>query len=131
MNKFLYPAVFQSEDEGYSVWIPDIQGCISQGDTFEEAYENINDALSLFVLEAKKEKEDLPKASKPESIQISKGQFVALIEFDLAAYLKKKDDKAVKKTLTIPAWLNEVAEEEGINFSQVLQKALKETLHLQ
>ena len=114
MNKILYPAVFQSEDVGYSVWIPDIQGCISQGDTLEEAYENIKDSLGLFVEEQKE-----------------KGQFVALVEFDWVSYLKKTDNRAVNKTLTIPAWLNEAAKSENINFSQVLQKALKETLHLQ
>lgn len=131
MNKFLYPAIFQAEDVGYSVWIPDIQGCISQGDTLEEAYENIKDALGLFVVEAKETKEILPEASRPENIKIEQGQFVALVDFDLVAYLKKTDNRSIKKTLTIPAWLNEIAEEENINFSQLLQKALKETLHLQ
>lgn len=132
MNKILYPAVFQSEDVGYSVWIPDIQVCISQGDTLEEAYENIKDSLGLFVEEQKDTKSYvLPEASKPEYIKVEKGQFVALVEFDWVSYLKKTDNRAVNKTLTIPAWLNEAAKSENINFSQVLQKALKETLHLQ
>lgn len=131
MNKFLYPAVFQAEDVGYSVWIPDIQGCISQGDTLAEAYENIKDALGLFVEEQKNTKDSLPDASKPENIKIEQDQFVALVEFDWVSYLKKTDDRAVKKTLTIPAWLNVAAERENINFSQLLQKALKDTLHIQ
>lgn len=97
MNKFLYPAIFQSEDEGYSVWIPDIQGCISQGDTFEEARENIKDALSVFVLEAKKENKDLPKASRAEIIQVVDGQFVVIIELDIVDYLKKKTVDLKKK----------------------------------
>ena len=132
MNKILYPAIFQSEDDGYSVWIPDIQGCISQGDTLEEAYENIKDALGLFVEEQKVTKSYvLPEASKPEDIKVDNGQFVALVEFDWVSYLKKTDNRSVNKTLTIPAWLNEAAKSKNINFSQVLQKALKETLHLQ
>lgn len=80
MNKILYPAVFQSEDVGYSVWIPDIQGCISQGDTWRSV-RNIKDSLGLFVEEQKDTKSYvLPEASKPEDIKVEKGQFVALVE---------------------------------------------------
>ena len=126
MNKFLYPAIFQSEDEGYSVWIPDIQGCISQGDTFEEARENIKDALSVFVLEAKKENKDLPKASRAEIIQVVDGQLV-----DIVDYLKKKNGGFEEKTLLIPKWLSNLAEAENIELSLILQKALRETLNFQ
>lgn len=131
MNKFLYPAIFQSEDEGYSVWIPDIQGCISQGDTFEEARENIKDALSVFVLESKKENKDLPKASRAEIIQVVDGQFVVIIELDIVDYLKKKNGGFEEKTLLIPKWLSNLAEAENIELSLILQKALRETLNFQ
>lgn len=130
MYKLYYPAVFQKEDVGYSVWLNDVSGCISQGDTFEEAVENIKDALGLCLEAMADEHAELPDPSAPESIILEPDQFVVIIEFDKLAYLKKHDKKAVKKTLSIPAWLNVAAEEQHINFSAVLQSALKEKLNI-
>lgn len=130
MNKLYYPAIFQKEDVGYSVWLNDVSGCISQGDTFEEAVENIKDALGLCLEAAADENTALPEPSSPENVELEQGQFTVLIEFDKLAYLKKHDKRSVKKTLSIPSWLNEAAEEQHINFSAVLQDALKEQLHI-
>lgn len=130
MNKLYYPAIFQKEDVGYSVWLNDVSGCISQGDTFEEAVENIKDALGLCLEAAADENTTLPEPSSPENVELEQGQFTVLIEFDKLAYLKKHDKRSVKKTLSIPSWLNEAAEEQHINFSAVLQDALKEQLHI-
>lgn len=130
MNKLYYPAVFQKEETGYSVWLNDVSGCISQGDTFEEAVENIKDALGLCLEAAADEHTELPEPSAPDSIELEPEQFVVIIEFDKLAYLKKHDKRAIKKTLSIPAWLNVAAEEQHINFSAVLQAALKEKLHI-
>lgn len=129
MNKYYYPAVFQKEDEGFSVWMPDVPGCISQGDTLEEAVENIKDAFGLFVEEEKQNGASIPAASLPNNVGIEDGQFVVLVEFDWTEYLKKNDTRTVKKTLTIPAWLNALAEDQHINFSGVLKSALIEKLH--
>lgn len=129
MNKYFYPAVFQKEDGGFSVWMPDVPGCISQGDTLEEAVENIKDAFGLFVEEEKENGREIQAASNPCDIELKPGQFVALIEFDWTEYLRKNDTRTVKKTLTIPAWLNALAEEQHINFSGVLKSALIEKLH--
>ena len=123
MNKLYYPAVFQKEETGYSVWLNDVSGCISQGD-------NIKDALGLCLEAAADEHTELPEPSAPDSIELEPEQFVVIIEFDKLAYLKKHDKRAVKKTLSIPAWLNVAAEEQHINFSAVLQAALKEKLHI-
>lgn len=129
MNKYYYPAVFQKEDDGFSVWMPDVPGCISQGNTLEEAVENIKDAFGLFVEEEKENGREIQVASNPGDVEIESDQFVALIEFDWTDYLKKHDTRTVKKTLTIPAWLNALAEEQHINFSGVLKSALIEKLH--
>ena len=129
MNKYYYPAVFQKEDSGFSVWMPDVPGCISQGDTLEEAVENIKDAFGLFVEEEKEKGGEIQAASNPGNLELEPGQFVALIEFDWTEYLRKNDTRTVKKTLTIPAWLNALAEEQHINFSGVLKSALIEKLH--
>ncbi|MFR1434187.1 MAG: type II toxin-antitoxin system HicB family antitoxin [Acutalibacteraceae bacterium] len=129
MNKYYYPAVFQKETDGFSVWLPDVPGCISQGDNLEEAVDNIKDAFGLFVEEEKANGATIPAASLPGDVKTEEGQFVALVEFDWAEYLRKNDTRTVKKTLTIPAWLNALAEEQHINFSGVLKSALIEKLH--
>ena len=90
MKKYYYPAVFQPEEVGYSVWLADINGAISQGDTLEEAIENIKDVvLGLYVEDAQERKSELPKASDPAYIVLEKGQVVSLIEFDLVEYQNK------------------------------------------
>lgn len=129
-TKICYPAIFQKEEIGYSVWVPDITGCISQGDTFEEAVEYITEALGL-CLEVSLERGEKPTVpSAPENLELKKGQFITMISFDTIEYQKKHSTRAVKKTLTIPAWLNTMSENENINFSAVLQEALMSKLHL-
>ena len=71
-----------------------------------------------------------PEASAPDDIVLEKDEFLVLVEFNLIEYLKNTSDKAVKKTLTIPSWLNNLAEQNNVNFSNVLKNALKEYLHI-
>ena len=130
MNKYYYPAVFQPEDVGYSIWLYDVDGCISQGDSLQEAIENIREAFGLYCEEYKSQSTEFPEATNPAKIPLDEGQFVALIEFDWLEYQKKYNSKAVKKTLSIPAWLNTIAEENNVNFSGILQDALTERLNL-
>ena len=131
MNKFYYPAVFQIEEEGgYSISFPDIIGCNTQGEDIEECYYMATSALGLILTDYLSNKIEFPKASTPNSIVLEDNQFVVLIAFDMLDYLKKNESKAVKKTLSIPSWLNEAAIEHNINFSQVLQEALKEILNI-
>lgn len=129
-TKIYYPAVFQKEDVGYSVWVPDIRGCVSQGDNFEEAANYITEAIGLCLEFALEHGEKPPAPSAPETIKIEDGQFVSVVMFDPIEYQKKYSTKAIKKTLTIPAWLNTMSEKEHINFSAVLQEALMEKLNL-
>lgn len=130
MDKLYYPAVMHPEKEGgYSVWLHDIEGCISQGETLSEAVENIKDALGLFYEDAAEGETILPAPSAPDSIKLGTGEFIAVIEFSPSEYLKIKSTKSVKKTLSIPAWLNSMAEAQQINFSAVLQSALVERLN--
>lgn len=126
MNKYYYPAVFQQEDEGYSVWIPDLPGCVSQGDTIDEAVDMITEAMELYLEYSFDEIKQAPVPSNPKDIKVQDSQFIALIECDLLSYQKKHNNKSVKKTLSIPSWLNEIAESKHINFSSVLQEALLE-----
>lgn len=129
MKKFIYPAIFHAEDVGgYSVDFPDLLGCVTEGDSLEEALDMANDALGIYLYTLRQDGKEFPKATNPAAIKTKSKEFVTLIEWNELAYLKKVDNKAVKKTLTIPSWLNSLAEEKEINFSQVLQDALKKQL---
>lgn len=129
MSKHLYPAIFTEEQGGYSVTFPDFEGCFSEGDSLEEAYEMAIDALGLYFEDEKKDFE-YPKATNPKNIVTGENEFIVMIEFDMIEYMKKHGNKAIKKTLTIPAWLNELAMRENVNFSQTLQNALVEQLKI-
>lgn len=129
MKKLFYPAVFHKAEEG-GFWIsfPDFPECLSEGDDMAEAYEMATDALGLAITERKKEKETVPLPSAPDTIHLDPDSFLVVIEFDLEAYQKRTNSKAIKKTLTIPEWMNEEATALNINFSQVLQEALAEKI---
>lgn len=123
-KKLFYPAVFAEEEVGYSVCFPDIKGCITEGETMEEAFEMAQEALGLMISCVRDAREEVPQPSKPTEIKAKKGQVVVIVELDYAEYLRRNESKAVKKTLSIPSWLNQEALEAGVNFSQVLQEAL-------
>ena len=129
MSKHFYPAVFTKEETGYSVRFPDLEGCFTEGDTIEEAYDMAVEAMGLYL----KQSEGVfsfPKAQDVNNIKISANETVVLIEFDELEYMKKHNSRAVKKTLSIPQWLNTLAEQNNVNFSQVLQNALKQQLNV-
>lgn len=124
--KLVYPAIFKQEDIGYSVVIPDLLGCCTQGDTLEEALEMAQDASLGWIITAIEEDEEIPEPSKIEEIKMDNRKgFKTLLLLDVDKYTEKNGTKkAVKKTLTIPEWLNRRAEKLGINFSKTLQEAL-------
>lgn len=125
MSKYAYPAVFTLEEDGtYSIIFPDLEGCYTCGDSLEDGIEMAEDALALTLYGYEKEGREIPKASVPTAIAVSENEFVNFIACDTMAYRKMYNNKAVKKTLTIPEWLNEAATSMGLNFSQVLQEAL-------
>lgn len=126
MSKLYYPAVFHKADgdeAGFWVEFPDLPGCITEGDTIKEAYMMAKDALGVYL--DNDDKQPYIQPSMIETIQkVYPGELVMLIEFDSLEYARMYKTKSVKKTLSIPEWLNEEALEKGINFSQVLQEAL-------
>lgn len=130
--KLIYPACFYPGEDGYTVVFPDLPGCVTEGDTLAEAMEMAIDASSGWLLSSVEENKEIPKASNIKNVipdEYENG-FVSLIGVDLDEYSQKHGNKATKKTLTIPAWLNTIAEENNVNFSQVLQNALKDQLGL-
>lgn len=131
-TKYIYPAVFCREDVGYSVSFPDIDCCFTSGKTLEEAIDMAKDALCLMLYDMEESKQQIPEASDITEIQCkcNSNEFTSFIECDTLEYRRYFYSKAVKKTLSIPAWLNTMAEREDINFSAVLQRALKLELNI-
>ncbi len=125
--KLTYPACFypcEQKKGGYTVEVPDLPGCVSEGDTLADAILMATDAASGWVLDELEEGNAAPVASSLENIVPDEGGFVNMLVLDMDAYAEKYGDKAVRKNLTIPAWLNTFAEKNHINFSQVLQDSL-------
>ena len=108
MKKFFYPALFHKAEEG-GFWIsfPDIPECLTQGNDMSQAYEMAIDALGLALTCREKEQQPFPASSDPTTITLEPDSFLVVIEFDMLAYKKRTNSRAVKKTLSIPEWLNE------------------------
>lgn len=131
--KYIYPVcIYPGDVSGYTVIVPDLPGCVTEGETIAEALEQTVDAASGWVLDELEEGRKAPEPSAIESIKADEyaGGFVSIVLLDIDAYAEKYGEKAVRKNCTIPAWLNTAAENAHLNFSQVLQTALQEQLHL-
>ena len=127
MAKYVYPAIFTPEEKGFSVYFPDLEGCYTCGDDLQNALMMAEDVLAFVLYDLEREGKVIPKASKLSDVIVERSEeFVNYIVCDTIEYAKRHNGKAVKKTLTIPAWLNEAAMKAEINFSQVLQEALLE-----
>ncbi len=125
--KLVYPACFYEEKEGgYSVVFPDLKGCITQGETLQEAIEMAEDAALGWLLDTLEDGQELPMPSKLKNVKLeNENGFINLLLLDLGSYSEKySHNRYVKKTLTIPHWLNELAERKKVNFSRTLQEAL-------
>lgn len=130
MDRLFYPAVFhKAEEVGFWISFPDIPECLTQGDDMQQAYEMAVEALGLSLTTMEEAGEELPEASSLEQINTEEG-FLVVVEFDMAEYRRKHCSRAVKKTLSIPEWLNEAAMRQNINFSQVLQEALMQKIDM-
>ena len=128
MSKYIYPAIFEAEDGLYNVSFPDLPDCYTCGNDLTDAMFMAEDALSGYLARAEEKGRDIPKASAIGAHIVPTGAIVSLVPADTQAFRRRTSEKAIKKTLTIPSWMNEAAEERGLNFSQVLQDALKQKL---
>ena len=130
--KYAYPAIIQAEADGlYSVEFPDIDGCVTSGSSLPDAIQKAEDALCLMLYDMEESGEAIPAPSDPKAVRAGTDALVSLVCCDTIEYRKLYNNKAVKKTLTIPAWLNTLAERADLNFSSVLQDALKLRLDIQ
>lgn len=125
--KLTYAACFypcEQKKEGYTVEVPDLPGCVTEGATLADAMLMAVDAASGWVLDELEDGKPAPSATPISDVKPMPGGFVNLVVLDMEAYAEKYGNKAVRKNLTIPAWLNTFGESNNINFSHVLQESL-------
>ena len=131
MAKYLYYALFEPEENGgYSVSFPDLPGCLTCGDDMSEALYMAKDALDGWMIGVENDNEPVVKSSEPGEIERPKDGLLIPIESDTNLARIKFGQKSVKKTLTIPSWLNEIGERHQVNFSRLLQDALVSYLNV-
>lgn len=129
-DRYIYPAIFDYADDGISIEFPDLPGCLSCADTDEEALYMAKDVLGLWMDYMEKDNEDIPEPTSLLDIELEDNQKSVLIEVWMPTIRKAINNKSVKKTLTIPQWLDIMAREEDLNFSYILQEALKKELNV-
>ncbi len=126
--RYVYPAVFEPEDGMYNVTFPDLPDCYTSGDDLTDAMFMAQDVLADVLADREEQNEIIPEPSNVSDLSVPFGGTAALVAADTDAWRRAHSQKAVKKTLTIPQWLDVAAQVRGINFSQVLQEALRARL---
>ncbi len=131
MLKMVYPVVFTElkNESGYMAFVPDFD-INTQGETLAEAIVMARDAIGLCGIDIQDDNKILPKASTFVDIKAEENQIVSMVDIDFDAYRRANEKRAVRKNVTLPSWLNDAAENAGINFSAVLQEALKNMLNV-
>lgn len=127
-DRYTFPSILSYDEDGISVEFPDLPGCYTCADTTETAIVRAKEALALHISSMEDDNEEIPTPSSIDEIQLEKSQAIILIDAWMPVYRDKIKYASVKKTLTIPKWLNDIAEENNTNFSQLLQNSLKEHL---
>ena len=127
-DTYVYPAIFTYEDGQISVTWPDLPGCVTCGDTEQEALLNAKEAMGGHLWCMEEDGDSIPEASSLENVLLEANERPVLIDVFMPAIRMAKENRSVSRTITLPAWLNAVALSKGVNFSQVLQKALMEQL---
>lgn len=130
-DTYIYPAVFELCDNGIAIFFPDLPGCLPCAESIEQAVVNAKESLLLHIYGMEEDNEDIPEPTAFNTIELQKNQTVMLIEVYMPPFREKQHKKFIKKTLSIPSWLNAQAEHCNINFSQTLQEALKAKLNIQ
>lgn len=127
-DRYIYPAIFHYADDGISIEFPNLPGCISFGDDEQEAITNAKEALELHLFGLEEDSIMIPPPSHIKELKLVENETIILIDVWMIPVRDYMKNKAVKKTLTIPKWLNDVAIESNVNFSHLLQLAIKDYL---
>ena len=127
-DRYIFPAIFDYADDGISIEFPDLPGCLPCAHSDQEAVSNAKEAMALHLYSMEQDGDQIPEPTPVTKLQPQRNQAIVLVDVWMPVYRGAIENKAVKKTLTIPKWLNDLAEQEKVNFSQILQEALKQNL---
>lgn len=127
-NYYCFPAFFYFDNDGISIEFPDLPGCLSCADTEADAFRKAKEALGLHLYGMELDADPIPAPTSVRDLHPDEGGVVAMIDVFMPPVRDRINQRAVKKTVTIPAWLNREAEAAGANFSMILQNALKDYL---
>ena len=127
---YSYIAVVSFDEDGISINFPDLKGCFTCAENDEEVFKMAKEVLGLHMWGMENDNEAIPKPSSLKSIGLEKNETAILVDVFMPPVRDRINNRVVKKTLTLPQWLNAEAERAGVNFSQVLQGALKDYLHI-
>lgn len=129
-ENYIFPAIFTYADDGISVEFPDLPGCLTCGDTEEEAFQMAQDALQGYLAILEEDGEVIPEPTPAHDLHPDTHQALVLIRANMLLARQDRESQAVKTTVTMPRWLKQLADDQHVNFSQLLQSALKEALGL-
>lgn len=129
-DRYSYVAIFNYADDGISISFPDLPGCCPCAQVTEEALKNAKEAMGLHLWGMEQDGEDIPTPTPINEIQLSRGDLPVLIDVFMPSVRERMSTRFVKKTLSLPAWLAALADENNVNFSKVFQNALMEQLHV-
>lgn len=127
--KTAYPAVFTKLEDGYMTFVPDLE-INTQGGDLADAIAMARDAIGIIGIDMQDDGKPLPEPSDVAAVAHAPEEIVSLVDIDFDAYRRANELRTVRTNVTLPSWLKTRAEEEGVNFSAVLQKALKQELRL-
>lgn len=129
--KYIYTATFVPNEDGtkYYCRVPDLPGCITTGSSIDDAIEMITDAASGWLVVAEDEGNEIPDATPQHKLDIPANATCSIIRVDTLAYRAATDTRAVRKNVSLPAWMATLAEKRGVNCSQVLQEGLMQLLN--
>ena len=127
-DSYEFVAIFNYAEDGISISFPDLPGCLSCADTTKEAIKNAEEVLGLVLYDIEEENEKIPEPTLLENVKCEKNERAVLINVWMPLVRNEIEEQSIKKTLTIPQWLNKIAEKENVNFSKLLQSALKDYL---
>lgn len=130
-DRYIFPAILNYADDGITVSFPDLPGCLTCAQDTDTALSRAKEAMGLYLFDSEQSNEEIPAPSNVHELSLENGDIPVLIDVYMPAIRARVKKTTMKKTLTIPVWLNAKAEEAGVNFSQVLQEGLKERLGVQ
>lgn len=129
-DRYIYPAIFDYSDDGISVEFPDLPGCLTCGNSDEEALYMAKEAMALHLFGLEEDNDVIPNPTAINRLNVKLNQVVVLIDVWMPPFRSEMQNQSVKKTLTIPRWLDDTAKEHKINYSHLLQEAIKAHLGL-